>query len=134
MRLRDLNAEFVGGWHDDRTTGGTLGYRRLGDTLEGAQGVCFQCPKCAAGLPVVEEDGRRFVRGAHSVICWFRNPRGAERVPDDADPKPGRWWVSATSTGLDDLTFEHGEPSIAKSILLTSGCQWHGFIDNGEAA
>jgi hypothetical protein len=134
MRLLDLDAEFIGGWHDDRATGGHVGYRRLGDQLDGAQGICFQCPLCAAGKPVVEEDGRRFVRGAHSVICWFRNPRGVAPVPDDADPKPGRWWVSAKSTGIDDLTFEHGEPPIAKSVLLMGGCNWHGFIENGDAA
>lgn len=126
MRLRDLHARFIGGWHPG-------GYRAV-DSLDGAQGVMFQCPLCAAGLPVEEEDGERFVRGAHSVLCWFRNPRGAEPVPPDADPKPGRWWVSAASTGIDDLTFEHGEPSMAKSVLLIGGCGWHGFVQNGDAA
>ena len=137
MRLRDLNAQFVGRWHDDRATGGSSGYRQLGDQLDGAQGVMFQCPKCAIGKERGEEveDGvtRRFVRGAHYVICWFRNPRNAVPVPPEADPKPGRWWVEASCTGLDDLTFGHGEPSMAKSVLLMGGCDWHGFVVNGEA-
>jgi hypothetical protein len=134
MRLRDLHAEFLGGWHDDRAKGGHIGYRGQGNRLARAQGIRFQCPLCAAGKPIVEEKGERFVRGAHSVICWFRNPRNAKPVPDDADPKPGRWWVSAASTGLDDLTFEAGDPPMSYSVLLTSGCGWHGFVKNGEAA
>jgi hypothetical protein len=126
MRLRDLNAEFIGQWH-------AKGYRRL-TSLDRAQGVLFQCPKCAAGKPVEEENGERFVRGVHYIICWFRNPRKAKPVPDSADPKPGRWWVSEQSTGIDDLTFTAGNPPMAHSVLLTSGCGWHGFVNNGDAA
>lgn len=127
MRLRELGAEFIGRY---RVENGHVCHTRQ-DTLEGAQGVMFQCPKCADGLERGEEDGRQFFRGAHYVICWFRNPRGAEPVPADATPGPGRWW--AEGTGLDDLTFTHGEPSMAKSVLLTAGCGWHGFVENGDA-
>lgn len=119
MRLTDLDAEFIG----ERTE---TSYRRL-DSIEGAQGLSFQCPGCSVGKETGEEDGRRFVRGAHYVLCWFRNPRGADPVPADALPGPGRWWIEGT--GLDDLTFDYGQPVQAKSIQL--GC-WHGFITNGE--
>ena len=120
MRLLELDASFL-------KFISTYEWRRV-DTLAEADGVMFQCPKCAIGKERGEEDGRKFVRGAHSVICWFRG-----HVPDDADPKPGRWTPSGT--GLDDLTFVPGNPVWADSVLLTGpGCGWHGFIRNGDVA
>ena len=76
-----------------------------------AQGVMFLCPACwtANGGAV----------GTHSVICWFRD-RG---VADTMSPGPARW--PATGTGLDDLT-------LTPSVLLTSGCRWHGFVTAGQ--
>lgn len=121
MRLTDLDARFIGGWHE-------RGYSVL-DSVEGAQGVMFQCPLCAEACEPGEEDGRRFVHGAHYIICWFRNPRNAPRVPDDADPKPGRWNFEGDT--IDALTFTGPE---AASVLLTSGCRWHGFVRNGETS
>ena len=87
------------------------------DTLAEAQGVEFLCPKCfsANGGAV----------GTHGIICWSRS-RG---VPDDVEPTPGRWAMSGT--GLEDLTLNADPPSQARSILLTSGCRWHGFITAG---
>ncbi len=85
------------------------------DEMAGADGIIFLCPKCF-------ERNKGSV-GTHSVICWF-----VGRVPDDADPKPGRW--NPSGTGLDDLTFVG--PGAA-SVLLTSGCAWHGFIKDGKA-
>ena len=124
MRLRDLDARFLG--KADAT-----GHWYL-DSVEGAQGIMFQCPKCAAGGPVEEEeqDGkvRRFVRGAHYVICWFRNPRNAPRVPDDLDPKPGRW--NFTGESIDDITFVGPEMT---SVWIQGGCGWHGYVKNGDA-
>lgn len=129
-RLRDLDAEFVGEWSEKS-------HRRL-PSIEGAQGLMFQCPKCAIGKEYGEEisdaDGTRrgFWRGAHHVLCWFTNPRGAPPVPDSADPKPGRWTISPQTTGIDDITFIVGPYS--NSVLLTgAGCQWHGFVTNGDA-
>jgi hypothetical protein len=88
------------------------------DVLTEAHGVCFLCPKCYAdnGGPV----------GTHSVICWF-----VGKVPDDVDPKPGRWTPKGTDLG--DLTFV---PSAGRScsVLLTGGCQWHGFVVGGSAS
>jgi hypothetical protein len=121
MRLIDLDAYFIGELKPDRS------YRRL-DSIEGAQGVIFQCPKCAQGKETGEEDGRRFVVGAHYVICWFNNPRNAPPVPPEMLPGPGRWNMAGSS--LDDLTFVG--PG-AYSVLLTSGCGWHGFVTNGDA-
>lgn len=82
-----------------------------------ADGLMFLCPKCfsANGGPV----------GTHSVICWF-----VGRVPDDIDPKPGRWTPSGTC--LDDVTFVPSEGRSC-SVLLTGGCGWHGFVASGDA-
>lgn len=127
MRLRDLSGEFVGKYDP-----ATRSHTRQ-DSLDGAQGVMFQCPKCASepgcGPGTGEPDGKG-CRGVHYVLCWFANPRNAPRVPDDAEPKPGRWYVATESTGLDDLTFTG--PG-ACSVLLMGGCNWHGFIRNGDA-
>lgn len=116
MRLRDLDGEFMK-WIDDRS------YRRV-ETLAEADGVMFQCPLCAQSCEAAEEGGRRFVRGAHYVLCWF-----VGKVPDHATPAPGRWNPSGTS--LDDLAFVG--PGAASVLLTGPGCGWHGFIRNGEA-
>ena len=84
-------------------------------TLSEADGVSFLCPKCFT------ENGGNV--GTHRVLCWF-----AGRVPDDLDPKPGRWHPAGAS--LEDLTFI-GPGSV--SVELVGGCQWHGFVRNGEA-
>lgn len=126
MRLRDLDARFV-----RLTKTGQTDFdenEHLLDLHE-AHGVMFQCPKCAAGGTVREEldpwyGVRRSVPGSHYVLCWFAG-RG---VPDDIDPKPGRW--NPSGTGIDDLTFVG--PGAA-SVLLTTGCGWHGFVKNGDA-
>ncbi len=110
MKLADLDAKFIVREADGKTWSST-------DELSKASGVMFLCPKCFAA------NGGKV--GTHSVVCWF-NGRG---VPDDASPKPGRW--NPAGTGLDDLTFV---PPGAVSVLLTSGCGWHGFVTNGEAA
>jgi hypothetical protein len=117
MKLLDLDASFLK--HEGE------GYRMV-PTLAEADGVMFQCPRCAQGKEAGAEDGRRFVRGAHYVICWF-----VGKVADSVDPKPGRW--TPQGTGLADLTFVPGNPSRSVSVLLTSGCGWHGFIRDGEA-
>lgn len=87
----------------------------LVDSIEDAQGVSFLCPKCFTT--------NKGPIGTHTVICWFLD-RG---VSADEFPKPGRW--GAFGTGLDDLTLKAG----SSSILLKGGCNWHGFIRNGDA-
>jgi hypothetical protein len=111
VTLKELDARFC------RITGDRSFL--TGCDLTAAQGIIFLCPKCYAANsgPV----------GTHSVICWFRG-RG---VPDDLDPRPGRW--TPAGTGLDDLTFVPGDPPMAVSVLLAAGCGWHGFVRDGEA-
>ena len=113
MRLRDLHATF------QKATEGE-GHHKV-ETLAEADGVMFQCPKCAQGLETFDEDRGRGVRGAHYVLCWFRG-----RVSDDLTPGPGRWDASGTS--LDDLTLS---PSV--HLSGASGCQWHGWVQSGTA-
>ena len=88
------------------------------DALADADGVWFLCPKCFTK--------HSSAVGTHAVICWF-----VGKVPDDLDPKPGRW--TPTGTGLSDLTFV-ASAGRSHSVLLTSGCGWHGFVTNGDAA
>lgn len=88
------------------------------DTLVEADGVWFRCPKC---YHAANSDA-----GVHHVMCWFEG-----RVPDEANPGPGRWTPSGT--GLADLTFVPGERIKAVSVQLNGGCRWHGFIAGGVA-
>ena len=107
MKLADLNPRFLK--IEDAS------HWRQVDSLAEAQGVEFLCPKCFAANngPV----------GTHIVVCWF-NGRG---VSNEVRPGPGRW--NPSGTGYDDLSFV---PPGATSVLLTGGCGWHGFIENGE--
>jgi hypothetical protein len=107
-RLLELEAKFM-------RKCATGGYEATPDIAH-AQGLMYLCPRCfvANGGPV----------GTHSVLNWFAH-RG---VPADEKPLPGRWNPSGNS--IDDLTYV-GPGST--SVLLTSGCEWHGFIRNGEA-
>lgn len=92
-------------------------YHVFVDTLGEAQGIQFLCPKCYAA--------NNGAVGTHIVICWF-----VGKVPDDIDPKPGRW--TPQGTGIDDLTFVPSEGR-TQSVLLTGGCGWHGLVVNGDA-
>lgn len=114
MKLVDLEAEFVR-W--ERRDGHV--YHVHVDTLAEAMGVEFLCPKCFAafGGP----------RGVHHVLCWSRS-RG---TPDIATPGPGRWRMDGT--GLADLTLNAEVPGGARSVQLTGGCDWHGFLNSGDA-
>lgn len=107
--LRELRAEFI---KDEE--GGKVRRRVL--TLAEADGVIYLCPKC-----FVANKGSV---GTHMVLNWFEG-----KVPDERDPKPGRW--NPTGTGLDDLTFVPGRKS--QSVLLIGGCGWHGFVTSGRA-
>jgi hypothetical protein len=109
MRLTELTPRFLK--LSDR---GWLTVENIGD----AQGIVFLCPKC-----FVENGGPI---GTQSVICWSRS-RG---VPDDVRPNPGRWALHGT--GFDDLSLDADPPSSARSVLLSGGCAWHGFVTGGE--
>lgn len=121
MRLRALDGRFFG-----RVNGGSCYFE--GDQIEGAQGVYFQCPKCAEGKPPGEPDGIGFA-GAHYIRICFANPRSAPVAPVEFDKNP-RWTMSGT--GLDDLTLS---PSINLDVPGNGdGCRWHGWVKNGDAA
>jgi hypothetical protein len=108
VKLQQLEAEFL-----KRTAPDSWQHVA---TLAEADGIVFLCPKCFAA------NGGNV--GTHSVICWF-----VGKVPDDATPGPGRWTPSGT--GLDDLSFIGGSRS--PSVALIGGCNWHGFVRDGDA-
>lgn len=87
-------------------------------TLESAHGVNFLCPKCF--------QANKGAKGTHRVTCWFEG-----KVPDDANPGPGRW--SPTGSGLSDLTFIPSERERRTSVKTEGGCRWHGHIIGGCA-
>lgn len=112
--LRELDAIFI---RHEEADGHA--YQVPVDVIEQAQGVRFLCPKCFAA------NGGKV--GTHGVVCWSRS-RG---VPDEAHPQPGRWKLDGTS--LDDLTLNADAPSVARSVQLIGGCEWHGHVTNGVA-
>lgn len=83
------------------------------DSIDDADGIIFLCPKCF-------EDEPRGPVGTHSVICW------RPRVPQTMEPKPGRWEFQGRTYA--DLTLVAG----SSSVLLTSGCRAHFFVNGGE--
>lgn len=93
------------------------------DAIERQQGVWFLCPKCYA-------DNGNSAIGTHHVLCWFLNPRVGPPVSDEEDPKPGRWTREGET--IETLTLGPGKNG-ARSVLLTGGCGWHGFVTNGDA-
>lgn len=111
-KLRDLDAELLWKLEFDEATQSKDSYSWGCPDLAQAQGIMFRCPLPGCG---------------HMVICWFEG-RG---VPEWITPGPGRWTPSGTS--IDDLTFVPGNPPKAVSVLLQGGCNWHGFVRNGEA-
>lgn len=115
MKLRELEAQFIKYIPRDGQYEGD-GHLYV-DTLAEADGIVFLCPLCFAANagPI----------GTHSVICWFEG-----KVPDEVSPKPGRW--NPVGSSIDDLTFVPGAKS--NSVQLLGGCNWHGFIKNGDAA
>lgn len=109
MRLTDLKPEFLKFVAD--------GSFFRTDIMEGADGLKFLCPKCYTANNGPE--------GTHSVICWFE-----DRVPPEVSPAPGRW--KPVGTDYTNLSFVPGKQSC--SVLLLGGCNWHGFITNGEVS
>jgi hypothetical protein len=122
VKLKDLDAEFIkytpypDTWIEirDGVEVSVSGERRAWKpvaTLGEADGVKFLCIGC-----YLKNSGPV---GTDTVICWFKG-----KVPDDLDPKPGRW--NPVGTGLGDLTFAGPGPfSVAHP-------HWHGFVEHGE--
>lgn len=134
VRLRDLDAQWICDADEAKRS-----YRRRSDgTIAGAQGVLFQCPLCGAGLEPGEENGRRFLRGAHYILVCFSNPVMTNVAPDTTAGGAPRWRIESGST-LDDLTLS---PSIncdipwkdKDGVEHPSSCRFHGYIRNGEVA
>jgi hypothetical protein len=113
VRLRDLDAKLI--WQVPEDGNSFRTDEPACPEVKWAQGVLFLCPLCFKinNGPI----------GTHSVICWFKG-----RVSDDLEPGPGRW--NPQGTTIDDLTFV---PPGAVSVQLLGGCNWHGFIVNGDA-
>jgi len=86
------------------------------DTMQGADGVMFLCPKCfqANAGPV----------GTHVMICW------RPHVPLTFTPQPGRWEFAGTGYG--DLTLNAPPGLSARSVQIQGGCLAHFHITNGE--
>jgi hypothetical protein len=125
MRLRDLDGQFI---YNVTADGSRCSNS---DSIEGAQGVLFQCPSCGVGKERgVSEDGDGFIVGAHYIMVCFANPRGAPVAPTAFDKNP-RWTMSGSS--LDDLTLS---PSVNCDIQgpnrEPSFCKYHGWVKNGD--
>ena len=88
------------------------------DSLSEAQGIWFLCPKCYV------DRGNSSV-GTHSVSVAFADRNVLPNQGSQGDAGPSRWTV-VSGTDFSDLT-------LTPSILLRSGCGWHGYITNGQA-
>lgn len=108
MRLTELEPEFLQYHQDER---GRVFYRHA-DGIKDAEGIMFLCPKCfkAKGGSI----------GVHAIICW------SPVVPEHAQPRPGRW--NLVGDGFHNLSLVAG----SSSVQLHGGCEWHGFVQNGE--
>jgi hypothetical protein len=96
--LSDLSASFVA-WTPE-------GFKTIGDSAHGANGIWFKCPNPEHG---------------HGVLIWFSNPIGCEPAPTTATPH-ARWQrIGDTLSTL----------SLAPSIAIPE--DWHGFVIEGSA-
>ena len=110
MKLADLEAKFI---VDFKIIDGKSQWRES-DSVDGAQGVCFICPKCQG----------------HSILVPFANPQNATVIPQEAFEKIRfRWTFSGES--IETLSLQ---PSVDLSKDAVPGtCLWHGFVANGNA-
>lgn len=109
-RLRDLEGTLLR-ITKRRANGHVAQYEPVKE-LRKAHGVSYLCPVCfwINGGPV----------GTHGCLHWFTNAK----LPDDADPGPGRW--NARGHDIDDLTFV-GPGAFSVNMVG----HWHGFIESG---
>jgi hypothetical protein len=99
---------------------GIEGGYQVEPTIESADGILFVCPLCHLAARDEHYDPNVGVRGVHSVLCW------RPRVPAGIEPGPGRWEFQGS--GIRDVTLVAG----SSSIKLLVGCEWHGYVRNGE--
>lgn len=134
MRLRELDAQWICDANESTQTYG----RRTDGTVEKAQGILFQCPKCSEGKERGQDERGGFVVGAHYISVCFSNPRGALVAPDVIAGGKPRWEI-VSGTTLDDITLS---PSIncdipwkdKDGVTHPSSCKFYGYIRNGDAA
>lgn len=85
------------------------------ESLSEAQGIMFLCPLCF--------DKNAGPIGTHSIEVTFSDRNVIDK--DGSHNKEGRAtrWKIEGGSGLEDLR-------LSPSILIESGCNWHGFIGN----
>ena len=117
MKLTDLDPRFTK-WDPKLKKDGTVKaaiFKHVKE-LKQADSVWFLCPKCF-------EQNKGPV-GTHSIRIDFHGRNVPDEYAMHNDRKePVRWHVSGT--GLSDLT-------LSPSILLLGGCNWHGFVREGQ--
>jgi Family of unknown function (DUF6527) len=79
-------------------------------TLTEADGVLFICPKCAG-------------TDRHRVRIGFRGIAELGSYGHNKKGEPVLWDMSGS--GIDDLV-------LTPSIQLEGGCNWHGYVRNGD--
>lgn len=104
MKLIDLDAHLV-----IATSLTDIDYLPAMAAVADAHGVMFECPKCHN----------------HSVLVWFKD---RPQLHGAWEPL-ARW--TATGHTLHDLTLT---PSINLDTPGATGCKWHGWLMNGDAA
>jgi hypothetical protein len=111
MRLRDLTAS-----SNNAHAGGY--FIRGGDSVDGAQGVLFQCPSCgvgkAYGCIIAELHEAITTILVYSESAHSGGVSGGRREP--------RWTMATTSRS-----------DLSPSVDCTAHGHWHGWVTNGEA-
>ncbi|EKD22712.1 MAG: hypothetical protein ACD_84C00001G0004 [uncultured bacterium] len=130
MRLSELKPQFIryevgiaSKHHGRKLDDGTIQWggfpvdmKRHVDDIADAQGVYFLCPKC-----FIKNNGPK---GTHICEVTFRNKGVLDNQgTHNTNGIPVRWNV--TGNDFNDIT-------TTPSVLIQSGCGWHGFITNGE--
>jgi hypothetical protein len=95
---------------------GPVQYKVPVTALAEAQCIFFQCPKC------IHLDGPG--AGHYCEVTFADRGVADDQGTHNTKGQPTRWQVSGTN--FDDLTTK-------PSILLEGGCNWHGYITNGDA-
>jgi hypothetical protein len=90
------------------------------ETLAEAQGIWFDCPKCYAAWKTGTDPT---LVGVHGILIWFSDRGVPDRLGVNSEGRAVRWNVSGTD--FSNLT-------LTPSILLLGGCNWHGWVTNGE--
>lgn len=117
MKLTDLHPQWVGAGGD-----GVFNADGSPAPARHGVGVSFDCP-CASctAKRTGDEDHDFYLR----VFVALTNP--LDGGPPH-DPRPNQQWTRTGET-FDTLTLR---PSIQRHRVGDDGCDWHGFVTNGE--